>query len=367
MFTIQDGRDSFYQWDIDRKLIVEDKAISEVHFCNKTDDCSLVCPTYEEDGVTVVNVPNILLQTDWKIRVYAYDKNYTKFSATFGVIARTKPESYIYTETEVNSWRKLEDRMSALEGTVSAEGIADAVQSYLEENPVEAGATVEEAEQIQRNKEDITELQENDKDLLEQIQNIQLTPGEKGEDGAPGLDGFWWRGIPDNIIIQYNADGTVKDGSTITFYGYLMRGNTPFYYTNCSGNIGGSFFNYQLVESGLITVNITPFATYEEAKDITKVNVSIIGGLNIEYIKDITITYLVDATGTPGEKGADGEPGAKGDKGDPGEQGIQGEKGDTGADGYTPIKGTDYFTDADKEELVADVLAALPIAEGVAV
>lgn len=36
-----------------------------------------------------------------------------------------------------------------------------------------------------------------------------------------------------------------------------------------------------------------------------------------------------------------------------------------GADGYTPVKGTDYFTEADKTEMVNAVLAALPAAEGV--
>ena len=43
--------------------------------------------------------------------------------------------------------------------------------------------------------------------------------------------------------------------------------------------------------------------------------------------------------------------------------GLKGDKGDTGAagaDGYTPVKGTDYWTAADKAEIVADTLAALP-------
>lgn len=34
--------------------------------------------------------------------------------------------------------------------------------------------------------------------------------------------------------------------------------------------------------------------------------------------------------------------------------------GPAGADGKTPVKGTDYWTESDKEELVQDVLAALP-------
>ena len=46
--------------------------------------------------------------------------------------------------------------------------------------------------------------------------------------------------------------------------------------------------------------------------------------------------------------------GLKGDKGDKGDTGA------AGADGYTPVKGTDYWTAADKAEIVDDVLAALP-------
>lgn len=113
MFSIYDGRASFYQWDLDRKLIVNDNSISEVHFCNKTDDCSLVCFTYEENGLTVVNVPNILLQTDWRINVYGVDRNYTKHSACFNVLKRSKPADYIYTDTEVITVEKAVDNAIA--------------------------------------------------------------------------------------------------------------------------------------------------------------------------------------------------------------------------------------------------------------
>ena len=96
MFKIADGRECFYQWDLDRRLIVEDKDIPEVHYCNKTGDCSLVVETYIEDGINYANVPNILLQDDWRINVYAYDKNYTKYSYTFNILSRTKPADYVY-------------------------------------------------------------------------------------------------------------------------------------------------------------------------------------------------------------------------------------------------------------------------------
>ena len=115
MFKIYDGRSHFYQWDIDRKLIVEDASISEVHFCNQTDKYSLVCKTYIEDGLNLVNVPNILLQNDWRINVYAYDSNYTKFSERFDVIQRCKPEDYVYTETEILNYNTLSDRITKIE------------------------------------------------------------------------------------------------------------------------------------------------------------------------------------------------------------------------------------------------------------
>lgn len=46
--------------------------------------------------------------------------------------------------------------------------------------------------------------------------------------------------------------------------------------------------------------------------------------------------------------------GLKGDKGDKGDTGAK------GADGKAPVKGVDYWTAADKAEIVADTLAALP-------
>lgn len=159
MFKIEDGRLSFYQWDLNQRLIVEDASVTEVHFCNRTDDCSLVCEVYEEDGKRLVNVPNILLQDNWTIRVYAYCVNYTKIEEKINVFSRSKPADYIYTETEIKTFARLENRMDELEATVSVEGIAKAVEDYLIANPPEAGATTEEKAQIEQNKEDIEVLQ----------------------------------------------------------------------------------------------------------------------------------------------------------------------------------------------------------------
>ena len=156
LFKIYDGREFFYQWDKERKLIVYDDAITEVHFCNKTEECSLKAETYKEGNLTLVNVPNVLLTTDWKINVYAYDKDYTKHCDTFRVIPRSKPDDYIYTEAELKQWEQLQQQLEALEVKV------DSFNTDEVEAQVEALA--------QQHKEDIEQLQA-------QIDNIEVNNG----------------------------------------------------------------------------------------------------------------------------------------------------------------------------------------------
>ena len=79
---------------------------------------------------------------------------------------------------------------------------------------------------------------------------------------------------------------------------------------------------------------------------------------------DGTLTWTNDkGIDNPDPVNIQGPQGEKGDTGAQGEQGEKGDKGDTGATGaagYTPVKGTDYYTAADKTEMVNAVLAALP-------
>jgi hypothetical protein len=119
MIKIYDGRSEFYQWDLNRKIVVSDPTVTEVHFCNKTGQCSLVVEVHEGG---IADVPNILLQTSWPIRVYAYCGDcYTKESATFKVNERSKPDDYVYTETEIKKYEDFENRLKALENLAIAE------------------------------------------------------------------------------------------------------------------------------------------------------------------------------------------------------------------------------------------------------
>lgn len=112
MFKIYDGREHFWQWDLNQKLIVEDPTINEVHFSNRADEDSLPVEVYEENGLRVANVPNILLQEDLKIKAYAYSVDHTKHEDWFYVTTKSKPADYVYTETEVKDYNSLLDKMN---------------------------------------------------------------------------------------------------------------------------------------------------------------------------------------------------------------------------------------------------------------
>ena len=127
MFSIYDGRNEFYQWDLDRKLIVNDKTIKQVHFCNRTDSCSLIRYPYEVNGVYLVDVPNVILQSDFRINVYGYDANYTKHSDKFDVVRRSKPENYVYTDEEVKCFEE------ATEMAAEAKAAAEAAEVKADE------------------------------------------------------------------------------------------------------------------------------------------------------------------------------------------------------------------------------------------
>ena len=82
-----------------------------------------------------------------------------------------------------------------------------------------------------------------------------------------------------------------------------------------------------------------------------------------------SLIALTDLKGAPGKNGADGVTPHIGDNGnwyignsDTGKpsRGATGAKGLDGANGKTPVRGTDYWTDADKQEIINSVIAALP-------
>ena len=136
LLKINGPKSYFWQWDLDRQLVVGEDTCGEVHFCNGTTDTAPVCEIYEKDGLRLVNVPNIFLQTAKPLTAYLYrkgnDGSLTRHQQSFSVVARNKPDGYVYTETEVKTWEALEDRVKAIEENHSdAEQLAMLIEADM--------------------------------------------------------------------------------------------------------------------------------------------------------------------------------------------------------------------------------------------
>ena len=144
MLKLNDGRNELWQWDTGRKLTV-DAECSQVHFSNKVFGRSI-----DVDVVGgVASIPDILLQTDKDLTAWAFvgtaENGYTKISKVFKVNKRNKPADYVFTEQDKTTLGEILNRIEDLEkrpgADISKEDIQDAVNEYLDNNPVSVNET----------------------------------------------------------------------------------------------------------------------------------------------------------------------------------------------------------------------------------
>ena len=91
------------------------------------------------------------------------------------------------------------------------------------------------------------------------------------------------------------------------------------------------------------------------------------GIISWENDRDLENPAPVNIKGPAGKDGATGPHGPRGETGATGATGPAGKDGSNGVDGkdgYSPVRGKDYWTEADKAEIVSAVLAALPVYAG---
>lgn len=247
MLTLNDGRSELWQWDTGRTLSV-DADCSQVHFSNKIFGRSIDVDVV--DGVAII--PDILLQTDKVLNVWAFvgtsENGYTKISKTFKVNRRNKPADYVFTPPEQTSLEEIKKEIEYLKSFQDPDAIKNAVDDYLEQNPVEApvqsvnGKTGE----VELTSEDVGAISQDD---LQEATNEALAKakasgdfdgpqgpagpqGEPGKDGADGKDGEDYVltnedkqeiaemaaelvDVPDsggNVNFQTNETLTLKDG-----------------------------------------------------------------------------------------------------------------------------------------------------------
>lgn len=132
-------------------------------------------------------------------------------------------------------------------------------------------------------------------------------------------------------IVELESD-TVKSGLDVAMY-YALAGMFAKY---IALDVQGAAGTVQISLQNLFDNAITPALKLAHEHG----NKSVLD--KFDESKDGKLKYNGSDVGLKGDKGADGT------------------NGKDGTNGETPVKGTDYWTEADKAEIVKDTLAALP-------
>lgn len=302
--TIADGRGALWQWDTGRRVKIADgDGVKQIHYQNRALGGS-VDVDVGTDGTAII--PDELLQDCHTLTAYAYVTDdtgaYTMAQRDFIVHKRAKPAGYVYTPTEQLTLQTIQRQIGDLADlTTEAKGtLVAAINEAARTGGVGSMALRVADGYIQYSA-----------DGGSTWQNLIAVADLKGADGAPGKDG------------PTGAPG--KDG------------HSPVVTATKSG------------KTTTINVDGAAIATVEDGAD---------GKPGAAGADGITPTigpngnWFLGATDT-------GKP-SRGATGAPGKDGAKGAPGAPGAAGHTPVKGTDYWTAADKQEIVNSVIAALP-------
>ena len=318
MIKLADGRGSLYQWDTGRQVECD---AEQVHFSNHHYGTSIDVDV--QNGKATI--PNQLLTSATPLKAWAWatDSNgeYTKEEQIFIVAKRNKPSDYVYTPTEIKTWQDLQNQIGDLNNLTTAH--KDNLVNAINDAALGGGGGAS--------------------DFI-----IKMTVTSDGENyTVTSCDK-----TVEQIDAAFNADKnivlTVAQNDEINKYVLSLTYAMPEF-----GYLFESFYDTYLLIANIDKRNGATFVmtqTPANAIDYSNAalpNISTVGGALDELVskshthanKD-TLDKLSDSNGKLQYNGSD--VGLKGDKGD------------------TPVKGTDYWTAADKAEIVADTLAALP-------
>lgn len=112
--TLDDGRTELWQWDTGRKIVVDDKSVSEVHYSKYSSTQAITREVINGKA----EIPNFLLQDTHAVTVYAYagsvENGYTMAEKTFNVVKKPKPANYVETEEDKAILSKLKEEIGDL-------------------------------------------------------------------------------------------------------------------------------------------------------------------------------------------------------------------------------------------------------------
>lgn len=112
--TLDDGRTELWQWDTGRKIVVDDKSVSEVHYQKYSSTQAITREVINGKA----EIPNFLLQDTHAVTVYAYsgsiENGCTMAEKTFNVVKKPKPANYVETEEDKAILAKLKAEIGDL-------------------------------------------------------------------------------------------------------------------------------------------------------------------------------------------------------------------------------------------------------------
>lgn len=133
ILKIKDGRDSLWQWDTGRKVVVEEPC-DIVHFSNLK--YGKAVPVAVEDGEAFI--PDELLQIGGILFCYAFvgevENGYTMHEEQFEIERKPKPNDYFFTPTEYVSLLDLDKRVTILEEREETSNFSPIVEVFPLEN-----------------------------------------------------------------------------------------------------------------------------------------------------------------------------------------------------------------------------------------
>ena len=297
------------QWDLDRQLkITTNEKIDEIHVANIGDSVALRVKPKEVEGVRIVDIPNINLQTSRNLVVFTYAEGRTIGRYVFEIASKPKPEDYVYKESEILSYRALEERIRNIEEHETDINITvDDALNEESENPVQNKVV---AKQFQDIDEKIGVINLHKVTTVATLSSgrssafvYQLDKRISGLFKVPNLPPMYWYIYDETgTRINYYSFGAcptkidLKDNdTTVTAIVYFVTGRvTKVMYSIADNTFATEVFEYSKYDIDQL-INAKQNATDETLKTNDK---TIVGAINEINGKIPTVQDVLDALPT---------------------------------------------------------------------
>ena len=370
---VRDGAQFVWQWQPKEHIILEgypDGVFVRYANCDTVE--APVVQTRREGGKLIADIPPELMMTDKDITIYVCNEGGIIHCHFLSVVNTPKPESYIYEPVEVLRYDTLAERIRLIEEWIAAGGSGPGGAGGIQE---ETDPTVPDwAKEPQKPPYTAKEV-----GALPEDTKIPSKTSELTNDS-----GFITKSVAD-LVNYYTKTQTEDLISQIPKFRILVVQQLPaageelVLYLVPFATAEGQYLEYIWVAGrfevvGSQKVDLTGYATEQWVQETLG-----------SYLLSSALPQAIDAALAEAKKsgafdGADGADGrgitaitrtsGNGAAGtvdtytitytDGTKSTFRVRNGADGASGKTPVKGTDYFTDADKAEMVSAVIEELP-------